>query len=227
MQAGDQYVFLLNNDAVIAKNTLSLLRKTAEEHPDTCLGPKIYYYDQPTTIWYGGGEWDPKTAFSFHVERFVKEQDSNQQIKPTQFICGCALFAPVSLIEKIGLMEPRFFLNWEEIDWCFRMRRVGFECLYIPAAKVWHKGSSSFVGGKRGPMWNYFYFRNRLLWMERHLQLSERLRIARKILWPECKYLLRNAFDAEKGPACRAVLAGFRDYFLRRFGKGPSRYSKK
>ncbi len=224
MQTGAHYIFLLNNDTVIAKNSLSLLRRAAVQHPDTCLGPKIYYYDQPSTIWYGGGEWDPKTANINLTERLVEEKDSNQQMKPTEFICGCALFAPVSLIEKTGLMEPRFFLNWEEVDWSFRMRKLGFKTLYLPEAKVWHKISRSFVGGKRGPMWNYFYYRNRLFWMERHLPFSERLHIAKKVLWPEFKFLVRNSFDAKDGPVCRAALAGIRDYLLRRFGKGPSRF---
>ena len=216
-----EYLFLLNNDAVIHPHTLSILRQAAHDHPNACaLGPKIYFYDDPATIWYGGGGWNPQTASFYHRYRNVDDSPVlSQEIEKTGYVCGCALFLRVSFIRNVGLMDPRFFLIWEEIDWCYRMQKYGYDCLYVPQAMAWHKISNSFTDGKRGPTWYYFYSRNRLLWMERHLSLRERWKIMRKVLWPEWKDLVHQL----KGPnrtIARASLIGVRDYLLRRFGSG-------
>ena len=57
MEEGSEYIFLLNNDAIIAKETLSQLREAAAQHPNAAvLGPTIFFYDEPATIWHGGEE---------------------------------------------------------------------------------------------------------------------------------------------------------------------------
>lgn len=215
---GAEYLFLLNNDAVIQEDTLTQLLQVAEKHPTACaIGPKIYFYDAPTTIWCGGGECDLSRAFCYHRDRGLEDSQATfHAVGETSYVCGCALFLRASHLQTVGLMDPRFFLNWEEIDWCFRMRRAGLDCLYVPEAKAWHKVSRSFIGGNRGLMWYYFYYRNRLLWMERHLPFKERWRIAKRILWPELRFRMQD----RKSPTTRGAFLGVRDYFLRRFGPG-------
>lgn len=222
MEEGAEFVFLLNNDATIDRDTLSILRKAAKEHPNAAvLGPTIFYYDYPKTIWFGNGVLEPTSANPLSLARF-QGPGFCQEIQQSQILCGCAFFARTSHLKIAGLMDPRYFLNWEEIDWCFRLRKLGFDCLWVGPAKAWHKISRSFVGG-RGPMWHYYWYRNRLLWMETHLTRSEWLLIARKTLWPDLKRFIRHSFDSKKGKNNRAALAGFRDYLFRRFGKGSRR----
>lgn len=212
------FIFLLNNDAIVRQNTLHLLLQAAIDHPEAgMLGPKIYSYHEPTKIWYGGGDWNPERASFFHHDWFVEERDSTRrEFTQTGYICGCALFAKAEAIRQIGLMDPRFFLIWEEIDWCWRLKRAGFKCLYVPQAKAWHKISASFLGEKRGPMWLYFYWRNRLLWMEKNLPKREFLKALWTTIRPEVFDLLKERSDSS-----RASLKGLRDYFLRRFGPHP------
>lgn len=221
IEQGAEYLFLLNNDATIARDTLTVLRKAADEHPNAAaLGPKVYFYDSPMTISNGGGEWNPRTAICYNKYRDVDESSLlKNEIEPCSFVCGCALFVRVSTLARVQLMDPRFFLNWEEIDWCFRMRQFGYDCLYVPQAKAWHKVSCSFVGGKRGPMWNYFFYRNRLLWMEKNLPRNEFWRIMRQVIWPELKIFVKESLGKDSTVA-RAALKGMFDYLVRRFGRG-------
>lgn len=225
MEEGAQYVFLLNNDATIAKETLSQLRQAADAHPNAAVvGPTIYYYDDPTTIWFGIGEVDVEKGWLFTRARH-REGTFYQAIEPAEYISGCAFFARVSHLRISGLMDPRFFLNWEEPDWCFRLRKLGFDCLLVGPAKAWHKVSRSFGG--HGPLWHYFMYRNRFLWMEIHLPRSERIRIFKTHVWAELLSMLQNVLHPKEGAIHRAALAGFRDYWLRRFGKGPKRLFRK
>lgn len=222
MAEGAEFIFLLNNDATIRNDLLDILVMAAKEHPQAAVfGPKIYFYDQPSTIWYGGGEWDPVQASFYHRDQWSDESEVEKRgIEPTSYICGCAFFIRSEAIRQVGLMEKKFFLNWEEIDWCWRIKKLGYRCLYVPQAKAWHKISKSFVGGKRGPMWSYFYWRNRLFWMERNLPKKEFLSLIFKTIIPQIKFLFLDAFGPEKKEA-RASLRGVFDYFCRRFGSGP------
>ena len=86
------------------------------------------------------------------------------------------MFFRTSALHKVGLLDRRFFLIFEEVDWCYRAGRVGFRCLFVPKARVWHRVSASF-GGRNSLVYEYFLFRNRLLWAERNLDLMRLLRI--------------------------------------------------
>ncbi len=226
-----KFLFLLNNDAVLQENTLLLLKQAADTHPSAAVfGPKIYYYDAPATIWYAGGEWDPARASFYHREWNCDEEDSKRkQVDETGYVCGCAFFIRAEAVRQIGGMDPRFFLTWEEIDWCWRLKRAGYKSLYIPESKCWHKISRSFIGGKRGPMWLYFYWRNRLLWMELHVPRKEFFYLTRKILWPQIQVLLRQFFQKKnrERDEARASLRGISDYFFRQFGPCPKYLLKK
>ena len=215
---GAEYLFLLNSDATINKETLSILRKSAERFPNACaLGPRVYYYDLPMTLWYSGVIWAPEKAGFYHLDWGVDENLAPRRpIAKTDYVNGCAFFVRVSALKSVGFMDERYFLNWEEIDWCFRMRKKGFDCLVVPEAKAWHKISRSFVGGRKGAMWNYYFYRNRLLWMQAHLPLWESLKIVKRVLWPDFLELWKD----RKNEVSRAGLKGIRDYFLRRFGAG-------
>ncbi|MBS0624558.1 MAG: glycosyltransferase family 2 protein [Verrucomicrobia bacterium] len=216
------YLFLLNNDAVVAKDTLSTFRQTAETHLHAAaFGAKTYFYDAPSTIWYGGADWDSRgVQWLFRDWNVEESQAPKRSIEETDFLCGCALFLRSSQIRKIGLMDPRFFLNWEEVDWCSRMRKMGFSCLFVPQVKVWHKISRSFQGGREGAMWSYYFHRNRLLWMEKNLSWRQNISLARTFLIPLIFRLIRESFGPYKTKA-RASLRGICDYFLRNFGPGP------
>ena len=231
LKGGAPFLFLFNNDAVLKKDTLFLLKQAAEQHPESAIfGPKIYYYDEPATIWYCGGEWDPARASFYHRDWNTNEEETQRKgHEKTGYVCGCAFFIRSSVVREMGGMDPRFFLNWEEIDWCWRLRKRGYSCLYVPEAKCWHKISRSFIGGKKGAMWSYFYWRNRLFWMERHLPKREFVFLCRKILAPQLWGHVRRALG-QKGAeraVSRAILRGVFDYFFRRFGPCPQSLLKK
>lgn len=213
---GAEYIFLLNNDAVVCADTLSLLHSSMQANPQAAaIGPKIYYFDHPTRIWYAGASFDPKTAHFNHNDFGIEEAEAPlRSTEPTGYVCGCAFFARSASIRQIGLMDPRYFLNWEEIDWCARFRKSGYECLYDPTPKVWHKIGSSFPDGKRGPTWLYYYYRNRLLWLEKHIPFSQRLPIYLKYIIPELRHIVKTSPKSESRAIFRATL----DYLLRRFG---------
>jgi len=174
---GADYIFLLNNDTTVAPDIIDNLIASAQQHPKAgLLNPKIYFYNDPDRIWSAGGYWDDKAKYFEQFGEGELDKGQYDTVKPIEFAIGCAMFIPRAAIEKVGLLDKTFFLNYEEIDYCFRIKHAGLEVLYIPEAKVWHKISASF-GGESSPLKVYYTFRNRLLWAKKHLSFLKRVSI--------------------------------------------------
>lgn len=223
MKRGADAVLLLNNDATAAPDLLSAFAKAMKVHPEAgAFGAKILFYDEPTLLWHAGGEVHPKTLRCYH--RGCGDSDLEKKweaVEEIGYACGCALLVTKEAIERAGLMEPRFFLLWEEIDWCWNIRAAGLRCLYLPEAKVWHKVSQAFEGGNRGPSWQYYYFRGRLLFIERHLRWKERLTFYFGRFVQELGQMLFKTLHPKTPEEQRklhlSALKGVRDYLIRRF----------
>lgn len=70
-------------------------------------------------------------------------------------------------VEWAGLMPEVYFLYYEELDWCCRIRQAGYQIYYQPSALVFHK--ESMTVGKGNPLKVYYQTRNRILFMRRNV----------------------------------------------------------
>lgn len=239
IESGSDYVLLLNNDTEVAPNLIDELLEAHRHFPNAgVIGPKIYYFDDPNRIWSAGGYWDERGQCFQQGGDGELDEGQHDVAGPTEFIVGCAMLVPVGVFARVGLLERAFFLNYEEIDFCSRVRKAGFALVYAPAARLWHKVSSSF-GGEESPLKGYYTYRNRLLWARRHLPVGRRLRIASKIwfqlarrflapvasvrlLMTEPRSYYWGVRSAVTSPVNRALLCGVRDYLKGAFGPCPS-----
>jgi GT2 family glycosyltransferase len=228
LERGADAVLLLNNDTTASPDLLSAFASAAAAHPNAgALGAKILYYEDPTVIWHAGGDVHPISMRCFHEGCTDSDLEKKwDTVRPINYACGCALFVTKAAIEKVGLLAPEFFLIWEEIDWCWRIRKAGYECLYIPQARVWHKISRAFEGGNRGPLWQYYYFRNRLLFLKRNIPLLKRLRFYWTHFPKELAQILWTLINphSSKDTKClsRFALKGICDYMINKFFTYPS-----
>lgn len=239
LRRGADYVLLLNNDTVVDPDLIGQLLNTQASAPQVgIVGATIFLFDERDTLDHLGGMWEYQTATFRMVGS--REKRRPEHIQELDYACGAALLISKQVFDTVGLFDPRFFLIWEEADLCFRARRHGFKVLSSPTSLIWHKVSASFVGGK--PHSTYFWWRNRLLWIERNCPWSERMRLLGRVLLPEITHLVKmrllkklqlffaKAFTSHKDYAQkkrylkqnRAALRGVMDYILRRFGNAPA-----
>ena len=157
-------------------------------------------------IWFAGGMIDWKNIHGHH--RGVDEVDHGQydRIWEADFITGCCLAARRQVFEKIGLLDRRYFLYYEDLDFCQRAKRAGFKILYIPAAFLWHQNAGS-AEGSGSNLQDYYISRNRLLFGLRYAPLRTKLALARESLV--------NLFSGRPWQK-RGIL----DFYLGKFGKG-------
>ena len=227
LEHGADYLLMLNNDTVVDPHLLDAFVAASTAHPEAgSLGAKIYYFSDPQRLWYAGARWKTDEADFGHIGG--GELDDGQTWErecETAYACGCALFTRAALLKQVGLLHPPYFAIFEEADWCYRARRLGYPALFVPTAKVWHKVSASFEGGWQQPHYQYYYWRNRLLWIERNLPRREAWQLFRQVLWrkmnDEWRIYRDQAVPAPARLQAKASLTGIRDYVLRRCGRGP------
>lgn len=140
---GADYVLLLNNDTVVAQDTIPRLIKTMEEHPEIGIaGGTIYHYEEPTQIWYAGGKINKLLGKCRHFSKPV----SGKEVLVTGFISGCMMIIPRWVFDKIGLLDERYFFGAEDLDYCLKAKKAEIKLGYIPQAKIWHKIGSCRKG---------------------------------------------------------------------------------
>jgi GT2 family glycosyltransferase len=217
------HILLLNNDTVVAPDILTAFMTAAEQHPEAAVfGAKIFYYDEPTILWHAGGDVDWVKLRCFHAGCTISDLDKKYEtVRPIAYACGCALFVTAKAYTQVGGFDPAYFLLWEEIDWCFRLRKAGYQCLYVPKARLWHKISRSFEGGNRGALWQYYNFRNRLRFLQQHGTRAQRYRFYLRRFPKELLELLFGSFHSSKEQRRlhRAAFKGIFHYLLDLFSK--------
>jgi GT2 family glycosyltransferase len=240
-----EWILLLNNDTIVAPDFIKKFLEAARQKPSVKMwGAKIYRYSDRSRLDHLGGYWDADKAdfVSYAANRL--DDGSFEEMKPVDYVCGAALFMHKSVPETIGLLEESFFLLWEESDFCTRARRAGFEIWTAPHARIWHKVSASFIGGK--PHMHYFWWRNRLLWIHRNCTPQEKRQLYIRLILPEMAKniklaCLKTAQTAllrlfgrpadqsriEKARRYRAGCRGILHYFLGRFGNCPFSYLRR
>ncbi len=211
------FIWLLNNDTIVEKNVLSFLPVFDDPSVGAC-GSKIYFakgheyhHDRYTAgergrvIWYAGGKVDWKNMYATH--RGVDEVDHGQYNRPgeTQFITGCSFVVRASVVTKVGMLDDRFYLYLEDLDWSLRIQHAGWKTMYAPESVVWHVNAGS-SGRPGNPLHEYYFTRNRLLIGAKYAPMRTKLALF--------KEGIRFVFG-KSAIARRAVL----DALLNRFGK--------
>jgi hypothetical protein len=162
------YVWLLNNDTVMAPSALAALVRAAEADASIgMVGSKLLYYDLPETLQLAGGAMlSPWRGDIRVVASHAPDDGSWDEPFDVDFICGASLLAKVEALKAAGLMESRYFLYWEDADWGLRARRAGYRLVYCPESRVWHKEGATT--GRRSFASDYYWVRNGLHFTLRH-----------------------------------------------------------
>lgn len=136
---GYDYALLLNNDTEVAPDLLDVLVGAAEASPEIgVVGPTIYYHERPELIWSAGGVIDWRRGVSA-MRGGQRGDRSYQAPADVDFVTGCALLCKRAVLEQAGLLDERFFMYYEETEWCVRVARAGFRIVHVPGTSVLHK----------------------------------------------------------------------------------------
>lgn len=155
------YVLLLNPDTVIRPGAVRTLVDFLDKHPDVGIaGSRLEHPDgtpQRSAFRF------PSVASEFEggmrlglvsklLHRRLVAPPVRDDEHPTDWIAGASMLVRREVFDAIGLMDERYFLYFEETDFCLRARRAGWSCWYVPSSHVVHLvGQSSGVTDVKRP----------------------------------------------------------------------------
>ncbi len=217
LEMGADYLLLLNNDVLLDPKAIAELTAALEADAEAgAAGPLIFFASEPQRIWFAGGAMQSGGRFLSRHKGLGRRLSTYPDLPPqeTGWLAGTALLVKRSAVERVGMMDPAYFLYWEDVDWCYRLRRAGYRLLLVPRARIWHKvNATTSTLPSMGSV--YYWERNRLRFIEKWGDLPSRASAWGKILWRTAAWRLRLPKD---DPQAETKLEAYRDYLLRRFG---------
>lgn len=223
LERGAEYVFLLNNDTHVDPSALRRVVEVAEAHPDWgVLGCHLRQMDGSTYVVVGfdwiWGRTRVARALQSHGAQWIA----------VDAVSGCGMLVRRAVIERVGLLDEKYFLYFEDQDWCVRAREAGFGCALVSNAIVWHHVAATTLGSKQTPraLMSYYLTRNNILFMQRHASRGAFLWFLPcflgRIMWTGIRILGGGVMAGRRNvsPRLRALLAGLWDGLLGRGGPG-------
>jgi len=206
------YVLLLNNDTKVNENLLTALLAVAQKDNRIGIaGALEFYYSQPDRLRMAG------SRFIWWLGGHVLIRSITSEFKEVQYVSGCCMLIKKEVIEKIGLLDERFFAYYEDADFCLRARCAGFKVAAARDAKVWHKVTK--VLGVKNPREYYIYTRNQPLFVLKNCPKIFLVNYFAVYFLKVFARLIYFPMTLRRDIAV-AIFEGLADFFRGNFGKG-------
>ena len=143
-----ELVLLLNGDTMATPGGLDALIDALDTHPDAAIvGPRLVDAKRRPELSFGPmispiAELRQKMLVSLHarefapVTRWVVDATSREQY--VDWVSGACLLVRRQVAEAAGLLDERFFLYTEDVDFCATVRALGWKVLFTPRAEIVH-----------------------------------------------------------------------------------------
>ncbi len=139
VEVNSDAVFLLNNDAIVGEDTLEKLASVLFSGDNRGIaGPCIFYLREKDRVWQGGGYFSKLKMGVVVPEKNKIRGDLTNTVKIVDFLSGCAMLVKKEVFDSIGFFDERFFFYGEDLDFCLRAKKAGFDVLYVTEASAWH-----------------------------------------------------------------------------------------
>lgn len=193
-------VILMNNDVRLL-SPLEILTSEFMSEDVGIIGPLQVNRDR--SYIYEGIVDSKRFTAGHNVSKVLKK---NTTTKEVDFISGSFMLIKKEVLDKIGLFDQRYFMYYEDVDFCIRARKSGYKCLFVPKVLISHLESVHIKKTAK----EYYLARNHFLFVEKHAPWNIKIR--------EIIRLPKTCFEHYRNKERFNGLLGIRDYFFRKFG---------
>ena len=172
------YYVLLNSDVEVTPNWITPIIELMESDPSiAACQPKLLSYDRRQELEYAGagGGFIDKLGYPFCRGRLFQtlEQDNGQydDTREVFWASGACMFVRSSVFWEAEGLDKDFFAHMEEIDFCWRVKNIGYRVMYCGASTVYHVGGGSLP--KSAARKTYLNIRNNLVMLYKNLPAEE------------------------------------------------------
>lgn len=166
---GSKYILLLNPDITVLPGALDKMVEFMEKNESIAvLGPKLINpngsiqnscfteFTSPSIVLYRRTPFGKLPRAKRKVEEFLMAKWDHNNEREVAWILGSCMLVRMRAIEQVGLMDERFFMYMEDVDWCRRFWQKGWRVYYYPEVKMVHyyQRASASEGGLIRSMFN-------------------------------------------------------------------------
>lgn len=149
-EAKGQYILILNPDVVVTQGAIDTMLEYMKTHPDIgMLGPRVlnfngthqqtyFSYYKPATILARRTFLGAFGPYKRALDEFVMADTDPEKIQAPDWLMGSAIMVSREGIKKVGSMDERFFMYFEDVDWARRFWHNDYKVVYYPKAVVYH-----------------------------------------------------------------------------------------
>ncbi len=172
-EAIGEFVLVLNADMILFTDSLKKMVDYMEKNPKVGLiGPQLLNFNgsvqdscfrfyRPVTILYRRTFLGKTKEGRTDLAGFLMKDFDRQSARDVDWLLGAALMVRASALKEVGLMDERFFLYFEDVDWCRRFHEAGWSVVYFPEAKMHHYHGR--ISKKSGGISDIFF--NKYTWI--------------------------------------------------------------
>jgi GT2 family glycosyltransferase len=161
------WVLLLNTDVELDPGFLAPLLAACADPGVGAAGPKIFYFDRPDRLWAAGGRLRIRETVTEEFGRGELDGPRFSQPADVTYLTTCCLLIRRDALEAVGPLDPAYFINGDDADWCRRALDAGYRLRYVPESRVWHKVAAS-TAGSYTPGKTFHTGRSNALYVRRH-----------------------------------------------------------
>ncbi len=172
------YYVLLNSDVEVTENWLEPMIMLFQNDPTiAAIQPKILSFNHKNEFEYAGAAGGMIDSLGYPFcrgrifEKVEKDEGQYNDSLPIFWATGACHFVRSSLYHQLGGLDEDYFAHMEEIDFCWRLQRAGYQIYYEGKSTVYHVGGGTLSAAS--PRKTYLNFRNGLSLIFKHLSTSE------------------------------------------------------
>lgn len=209
------YIWMLDNDAEVLPETLSELIRVMEEDQTVGIAGSCIMSPEDHDLIVEAGAfvgWDNGTSMP-HL-RYQRIADyASERIVDVDSVAACSALVRDAVVRKVGVMDDRYFLHWDDIDYCIRIKRAGYRVVAVMDSPAYHVAEKGY-----SPATTYYNFRNALLFLAKYrhdagLAIAQQKIVGTYMTLASYLNLLGHRDTASY------VSAALKDYLAGRFGK--------
>lgn len=215
---GGQYILLLNNDAFLSSQALFTMVGALDRFPQLgAVGPtQVSAESGDLRVQCAGTLMDHVTGKPSHAFE-IPTTDKPTDYLPVPYLTGSCILFRAEVARLVGPLPEQYFLYFEDCDWCYSIRRHGWDLGYVPAASIVHLVNASTRKNKT--LIPYYFTRNFWLFISRNPEATASLWHARRLHFEQSTTIMRALANQGDLRAAIAMLKGTIDGILGRAGK--------
>jgi GT2 family glycosyltransferase len=168
-QSRGAFILFLNTDTVIDPGALNLLLQKLKSNPELgAIGPALFPRKNVYQVSFGRrvnflSQVFQKYFFNGYYRLILK---ISQREREVGWLSAACLLVRRQALEEAGFFDENFFLYFEDIDLCFRVKKRGWKLIYLPAARVFHAGGTTTTTKRLQS--RYEYRRSQIYFYQKH-----------------------------------------------------------